>query len=143
MLLRVAKREGTKAEDMPQTLYIFSDMEFDRCVTSGKASRDRYGYSNSLNRSGIETLLEGIAKDWAVAGYELPRVIFWNLDARTQNIPALGGRFSYVSGFSMSMVESILSGKDGYDLMLDKLMSERYAAVAYQALGHSHPYRTK
>lgn len=130
MLLRVAKREGTKAEDMPQTLYIFSDMEFDRCVTSGKASRDRYGYSNSLNRSGIETLLEGIAKDWAVAGYELPRVIFWNLDARTQNIPALGGRFSYVSGFSMSMVESILSGKDGYDLMLDKLMSERYAAVA-------------
>lgn len=130
MLLRVAKREGTKAEDMPQTLYIFSDMEFDGCITSGKTQRDRYGYSARLGRDGIETLLEGIAKDWAAAGYELPRVIFWNLDARSQNIPALGGRFSYVSGFSMNMVECILSGKDGYDLMLEKLMSERYASVS-------------
>lgn len=130
MLLRVAKREGTKAEDMPQTLYIFSDMEFDGCIASGKTQRDRYGYSARLNRDGIETLLEGIAKDWAAAGYELPRVIFWNLDARSQNIPALGGRFSYVSGFSMNMVECILSGKDGYDLMLEKLMSERYNTVS-------------
>jgi hypothetical protein len=129
MLLNVAKREGTKVEDMPQTLYIFSDMEFDGCITSGKARADRWGYSESLNRDGIETLLEGIAKDWAAAGYELPRVIFWNLDARSQNIPALGGRFSYVSGFSLNMVECILSGKDGYDLMLEKLMSERYASV--------------
>ena len=129
MLLNVAKREGTKVEDMPQTLYIFSDMEFDGCITSGKSSRDRWGCYNRLDRNSIETLLEGIAKDWAEAGYDLPRVIFWNLDARSQNIPALGGRFSYVSGFSMNMVECILSGKDGYDLMLEKLMSERYASV--------------
>lgn len=130
MLLRVAKREGTKAEDMPQTLYIFSDMEFDECITSGKHNSNRYYHSGCLGRDSIETLLEGIAKDWAAAGYELPRVIFWNLDARSQNIPALGGRFSYVSGFSMNMVECILSGKDGYDLMLEKLMSERYSTVS-------------
>lgn len=129
MLLSIAKREGTKAEDMPQTLYIFSDMEFDGCITSGKAQRDRYGYSARLGRDGIETLLEGIAKDWAAAGYELPRVIFWNLDARSQNIPALGGRFSCVSGLSPVMIETILSGKDGYDLMLTKLLSSRYECI--------------
>jgi hypothetical protein len=124
MLLKVAQKENTKAEDMPERLYIFSDMEFNRCVTSNSTSR-----YDSLNENGINTLLEKIAKKWAAAGYELPKVVFWNLDARTQNIPALGGRFSYVSGFSMNMVETILSGKDGYDLMIEKLMTERYALV--------------
>ena len=112
MLLRIAKSKNTKPEDIPQRLYVFSDMEFDYC-----------GFGNA------ETVLEQVEREWNAAGYELPKVIFWNLDARSQNIPALGGRFSYVSGFSMSMVETILSGKDGWDLCLEKLMSERYAAV--------------
>lgn len=119
MLLRVAKQNDTKVQDMPERLYIFSDMEFDRCL--------------SLNYGDVEdkvnTLLENIAKEWAAAGYKLPKVVFWNLDARTQNIPALGGRFSYVSGLSPVMIQTILSGKDGYDLMLEKLMSERYAVI--------------
>ena len=119
MLLKVAKNNNTKTEDMPQRLYIFSDMEFDGCLS--------LGYNQTEGK--INTLLENIAKEWAVAGYELPKVVFWNLDARTQNIPALGGRFSYVSGLSPIMIETILSGKDGYDLMLAKLMSKRYEAV--------------
>lgn len=130
MLLKVAKQENTKPEDMPERLYIFSDMEFNSCITSSKY--DGYSYrcrKDLVSVAGMETLLEGIARKWAEAGYELPKVVFWNLDARSQNIPALGGRFSYVSGFSMSMVESILSGKDGYDLMLEVLESERYAAI--------------
>lgn len=130
MLLKVAKQENTKPEDMPERLYIFSDMEFNGCITSSKY--DRYSYRSHRSFDSVdkvETLLEGIARKWAEAGYELPKVVFWNLDARSQNIPALGGRFSYVSGFSMSMVESILSGKDGYDLMLEVLESERYAAI--------------
>ena len=56
--------------------------------------------------------------------------MFWNLDARHDNIPAIGDGFSYVSGFSMNMVECILSGKDGYDLMLEKLNSDRYKPIA-------------
>ena len=76
-----------------------------------------------------EYLFETIAKRWAAYGYNLPRVIFWNLDARQENIPALGGRFSYVSGFSMNMVETILSGKDGYDLMMAKLNTDRYSII--------------
>ena len=116
MLLSVACDKNTKPEDIPSRLYIFSDMEFDK----GMSVRGR----------DIDTLFEAHAKKWAAYGYQMPQVVFWNLDARTQNIPAMGGRFSYVSGFSMSMIESILSGKDGYDLMLDKLMSKRYEAVA-------------
>jgi hypothetical protein len=106
-------------------------MQFDRCVTDGTKAKSRWGgYNyNYPSANGMETLLESIASEWAAAGYELPKVVFWNLRASTNNIPALGGRFSYVSGLSPSMIETILSGKDGYDLMLEKLMSERYSMV--------------
>ena len=135
MLLDTAMKQNVKAEDMPDKLFIFSDMEFDKCVTfdtpktthrntwwdSGRTVRDE----NEVNSD-----LELIAKQWAAAGYKLPHVIFWNLDARQNNIPAtMGGRFSYVSGFSPVMIQTILGGKDGYDLMLEKLNSERYAGI--------------
>ena len=134
MLLDTAMKQNVKAEDMPDKLFIFSDMEFDECVTfdtpktthrntwwdSGRTVRDE----NEVNSD-----LELIAKQWAAAGYKLPHVIFWNLDARQNNIPAMDGRFSYVSGFSPVMIQTILGGKDGYDLMLEKLNSERYAAI--------------
>lgn len=131
MMLNVALQNHVPASDMPQTLYIFSDMEFNGCMSYGPANASRWGYGNRINggAAGITTLLEGIAQKWARYGYELPRVIFWNLDARQENIPALGGRFSYVSGFSMNMVETILSGKDGYDLMMEKLNTSRYECI--------------
>ena len=117
LLLRKAKEEKLLQEDMPERIYIFSDMEFDRC-TSCRTNND------------METLLEGIAKTWAYEGFKMPHLIFWNLDARQENIPALNGRFSYISGFSMNMIETILSGKDGYDLMLMKLDTERYSKIS-------------
>ena len=116
LLLRKAKEEKLLQEDMPERIYIFSDMEFDRC-TSCRTNND------------METLLEGIAKIWAYEGFKMPHLIFWNLDARQENIPALNGRFSYISGFSMTMIEEILSGEDGYSLMMKKLDSERYSRI--------------
>lgn len=124
LMLDVAIQNKVPASDMPTVLYIFSDMEFNCCMTCNSRS----GYYDS-HVSDPDTLFETIAKRWTAHGYELPRVVFWNLDARSQNIPAMGGRFSYVSGFSMNMVEAIFSGKDGVDLMLEKLNSDRYSAI--------------
>ena len=130
LLLTTALRHHTAPEDMPRTLYIFSDMEFNRCVTTGPARQDRWGgYGRYIDESGIDTVIEAQARKWRQYGYQIPRVIFWNLDARSNNIPAIGDGFSYVSGFSMNMVECILSGKDGVTLMLDKLNSERYSPI--------------
>ena len=131
MLLDVAVKNKVPASDMPKTLYIFSDMEFNGAMSYGPRNTNRWGTSTTIRggAQGVTTLLEDIALKWKNYGYELPRVIFWNLDARQDNIPALNGRFGYVSGFSMSMVETILSGKDGYSLMMDKLNTERYKAV--------------
>ena len=130
MLLNTALQHHTPVEDMPKTLYIFSDMEFNGCITAGPRSYDRWPYSSrTLNQGQIDTVIEAQARKWQSYGYKIPRVIFWNLDARHNNIPAIGEGFSYVSGFSMNMVECILSGKDGVALMLEKLNSKRYEPI--------------
>lgn len=131
LLLSTALRYRTPSEDMPKTLYIFSDMEFNGCITSGPASHDMWSSSSRmLNRNQIDTVIETQARKWRQYGYQIPRVIFWNLDARHDNIPAIGDGFSYVSGFNMNMVECILSGKDGLALCLEKLNSERYQNIS-------------
>jgi len=127
LLLKTAKNQNTRVEDMPTRLYIFSDMEFDSCVSFSDG--DNWGYYKIASENSIQTGLESIKEKWAREGYKLPQVIFWNLNARNNNIPAIGEGFSYVSGFSPSMIDCILTGKDGYDLMLEKLMSKRYEAV--------------
>lgn len=119
LLLRTAMNEKTKKEDIPQRIYILSDMEFDKGLNVSTTDESR-----------VNTLLESIALKWKAYGYELPQLIFWNLDARQNNIPMLKGRFAYISGLSPAMIEQILSGKDGYDLMLAKLVeSGRYDII--------------
>ena len=132
MLLNTAKNKHVKVEDMPTRIYIFSDMEFDRCVSFGTPKRRSYWDWNwdKITVDEINSDLEMIKKQWEAAGYKMPKVIFWNLNARQNRIPAIGEGFSYVSGFSPALVETILSGRDGYDLMIAKLVeSGRYSQV--------------
>ena len=83
-----------------------------------------------MTMSSAETVLEGIAKKWEAHGYKMPHLIFWNVDARQNNIPMIGnGPISYVSGFSPSIFQSIITGKTGYDLMMETLNKERYAQI--------------
>lgn len=122
LLLKTAKRNDVRQEDMPSKLYIFSDMQFDSCVS--------FGVRHFTTCQTIDTDLEKIKNQWEAEGYKFPQVIFWNLRASGNNIPAIGEGFSYVSGFSPVMIDTILGGRDGYDLMLDKLVhSGRYDAV--------------
>ena len=123
MLFDTAVKNHIKQEDMPERIYIFSDMQFDRCVSVGNSCY-------YASQSKIDTMMEAEKKRWARYGYKLPSVVFWNVNAAFKNnIPAIGEGFSYVSGFSPVMIETILSGKDGIDLMLEKLNSERYKMI--------------
>lgn len=127
MLLNTAIRNHCSQDDLPQNIIIISDMEFDNA-----RGANRYNWSTGRYESGssAETLMEGIARKWAAAGYQMPHLIFWNVDARQNNIPMLGnGPISYVSGFSPSIFQTIMTGKTGYDLMMEKLNSERYAVI--------------
>lgn len=123
LMLDTALRTKCSQDDLPQNVIIISDMEFDS-ATSGWRS------NSTINRRNAETVLEGIARKWASYGYKMPHLIFWNVEARQNNIPMLGnGPISYVSGFSPSIFETIMSGKTGYDLMMEKLNTERYAVI--------------
>ena len=124
LMLNVTLDHSTEKKDIPQNVIIISDMEFDHAVN------DYWSTTSRINKGNVETLLESIAKKWASYGLALPHLIFWNVDARQNNIPMLGnGRISFVSGFSPSIFETIMSGKTGYDLMMDKLDNERYACI--------------
>ena len=132
LLLNTAKRNHVKQEEMPETLYILSDMEFNQGLTDNMFIRDYWGRPRRRllqDSAAVNTLIERKAQEWKAAGYKVPNVIFWNLDARQDNVPAIGDGFFYVSGNSMNVIESILSRtppKSAYQLMMDVLTRERY-----------------
>lgn len=127
LILQTALRTKASQEDLPQNIFVISDMEFDSAASSGW-SRNRF---SSFNRNNAETLLEGIAKKFRSYGYEMPHLIFWNVDARQNNIPMIdpNAKISYVSGFSPSIFECVITGKTGYDLMLEAINKERYSVI--------------
>ena len=130
LMLKTAIDNGCTQDEIPQNLIIISDMEFNSCVTSGPRYENRWGGYGAHLRVGDDTLFEIMAKKWASYGYHMPNLIFWNVDARQNNIPMKDtGYVSYVSGMSPSIFETIMSGKTGYDLMMEKLDSERYACI--------------
>lgn len=126
LLLKTAIDNNCSQDEIPESVYIFSDMEFNACASSNKA---RNVWIADLSTDKAETLFDTMKAKWAEYGYKIPRLIFWNLDARQNNIPMIGDRISYVSGFSMAALEGVLSGKDGYDMMMELLNKERYSVI--------------
>lgn len=127
LMLKTAVQNRCTQDELPENLIIISDMEFNDCVTSGPVSNSRWGgYGDTPN----ETLFETMEKKWAAHGYKMPRLTFWNVQARQNNIPMRdNGHVTYVSGMSPVIFEQIMKGLTAYDLMMDKLNSERYAAI--------------
>lgn len=122
MLLDIAKRNHCAQEDLPQNIIIISDMEFDEARGAGWG---RHDYPAEY-----QTLMEGIARKWAMAGYQMPHLIFWNVQARQDNIPMKDqAGITFVSGMSPVIFEQVMTGKTAQDLMYDKLDSERYAKI--------------
>ncbi len=120
-ILRVAKEGTVPADQMPKYLLVLSDMEFDA------ATRAYRGQSNPRAHDMAREQFRG-------AGYELPKVVYWNLNAREGNVPV---RFdeagtALVSGFSPSIMKSILGATSftAVDIMMETVDGERYAPVA-------------
>ena len=116
MLLDTARRTHCSQEDLPKSIIVVSDMEFDSQV----------GYYGNRNN----TLMENIAHKWAMTGYKMPNLVYWNVQARQNNVPMqVKNGITLVSGMSPVIFEQIMKGKTGYDLMMDKLNEERYACI--------------
>ena len=79
----------------------------------------------------VKTGMERLHEEWAAAGLKMPKLVYWNVNAQgTANILDLSPDVSYVSGCSPVIFESVLTGKTGWDLCLEKICSERYNAVS-------------
>jgi len=115
LILKTAVDNSVPQAEMPQTLVIFSDMQFDQGVVHD------------------DSAIEMIARKYQVAGYELPKVVFWNLNAAYGNAPVKFNKTgtALVSGFSPAVAKSILSGNlDDFSpeaIMLKTVMVDRYA----------------
>lgn len=116
MLLKTAIANNCTQEDLPKNIIVISDMEFDyQCGMYGKSTK---------------TLMENIATRWMQHGYKMPNLVYWNVDARHNNIPmTVQDGVSFVSGFSPVLFEQIMKGKTAYDLMMDKLNEKRYECI--------------
>ena len=75
------------------------------------------------------TRMEDIRKKWEYYGLELPRLIYWNVDARNNTILDKEDKVSFVSGCSPVIFEQVLTGKNGFDLMLEVLLKDRYKNI--------------
>ena len=116
ILETAVKGQVTQAE-MPEVLLILSDMQFNNCV--------RYD----------DSAIEMIERKYREAGYEMPKVVFWNLNAAYGNTPVAFDKSgaALVSGFSPAIVKPLLSGDlDGFtpeSVMLKTIMDDRYKVL--------------
>jgi hypothetical protein len=115
-ILRVAKDGNVPQEEMPEMLMIMSDMQFDQCA--------RFD----------DSAMKMIARKYEAAGYELPKIVFWNLNA-ADNVPAKydASGVALISGFSPQIMVSVLGGDTEKftpeAIMMKAIMVDRYNLV--------------
>jgi hypothetical protein len=114
VILKTAVDNSVAPADMPATLIIFSDMQFNACVQND------------------DSAMEMIERKFEAAGYALPKVVFWNLNAGS-NVPVKFDKkgTALVSGFSPAIAASVLGADpDAFTpeaIMLKAVMIDRYA----------------
>lgn len=119
LILREAVMYHVAPEDMPKTLFIISDMQFNQA-----------DYGNNFL-----TNFETIKMKFAMHGYQIPTIVFWNVRANTTDFPvnAHQDRVSMISGFSPSVLKAVLQGETNitpYQTMRNAIDSERYSRLS-------------
>ncbi|KAG9124591.1 hypothetical protein FRC07_011010 [Ceratobasidium sp. 392] len=98
LLLPAAIQNQIKPEDMVKRLFVFSDMQFDASTTNRSARA-------------WETTHDRIVKAYKEAGYEMPDIVYWNLEGGTTK-PVLKDTPGTVllTGFSANMLKLFMEG---------------------------------
>ena len=91
IILDAAVKHNVPANEMPSAILIITDGQFDYQVAGG-------------------TAFERIEKKYKAAGYEMPHIVFWNVNVLKPTLPALSNRFvTLVSGYSSSVLTSVFN----------------------------------
>jgi len=120
LLLSHAKTYNLSSEQMVETLFIFTDMQFD-----------------SACESKSDTIYEVASKMFIEAGYVMPKVVFWNLRASlnaglpvTQSQPGV----ALMSGFCESLLGAFIENKtfDPMSILLDVLKDYEFDSPYFE-----------
>lgn len=109
LILDVAVKNHCSQEELPETLFVFTDMEFDE-GTRGSST------------------FEDVKASYEEAGYKMPSIVFWNLFARNNTFPVQMNEqgVNLVSGYSTLIFNTIMSRKTPYEMMMDTVKSFPY-----------------
>ena len=139
LILEVAVNNKLKQEELPQTLLIISDMEFDE-------ARGQYYYHDNEDS---KTLFKEIQEKFNKYGYEMPTCVFWNVNADVKfPVDSEEKGCILLSGYSNNNFRALL-GADliqeephlidttekvtvtPYESMVSILNSERYEKIVF------------
>ena len=131
LILQTAVNANMDQSDLPDRILIVSDMEFDSAT-----SNTIYGKKSSFTSKtifGIKGLFEELADRYEQYGYKLPKLVFWNVNSRTNTIPVVENEFGVilVSGFSPNIMSMVMCGETDPWLALKKKLDEnRYDCIS-------------
>ena len=116
LVLNAAVSNKVPQSELPDSIFIISDMEFDRCM-----------------RDSSLTNFESAKRKFADAGYELPKVVFWNVASRGQQAPVTKDEKGVylVSGCSPSIFQKAVNATavSPIEMLMEVLDNPRYAPV--------------
>ena len=115
LILKTAVKNNLPQSEMPATIYIISDMEFDYCTENADLTNFEYA-----------------KKIFSEHGYNLPKIIFWNVDSRNAQQPVTMNEqgVALVSGTSPRIFSMITAGNvTPLEFMLQILNSPRYEGI--------------
>lgn len=112
VILQTVIDNSAPADELPSTIYIISDMEFNECCDT-------------------HTNFEHIKAKYSASGYDMPNLVFWNVNASGKNVVARKHEngVALVSGFSPSIFKMAVENKTPEQVMLDTINSERYSPI--------------
>ena len=98
-ILDVAVKHNVVKDSMPTMLLVLSDMQFDDS-------------QNSYNGQ-MMTHFSHMQDEYEAAGYDLPKIVFWNLDAHFGTpTQCSDDSVAMVSGFSPSIMKAVLNAEE-------------------------------
>ena len=118
LILQTAVSNHLKQEELPKQVLVISDMEFD--------------YATTARTNQYESLFETIGNKYKRAGYQLPKLVFWNVNSRTGAIPCKENDAGVllISGFSQNVINMVNMGEtDPYKAIVKILEVERYKDI--------------
>lgn len=125
LILNRAIESHLSQDLMPTKILIISDMHFDQAIPP-------YRYDVQFEPTNFELIKAKYAK----AGYNVPGIIFWNVNGSAGNVPATmrDENVGLVSGYSPSILTSVLQAKvlTPIELMLETVNSERYQCISLE-----------